>query len=75
MVKHPGVEIGLQLSMEFKASVALTGANVRIENPILRAFSQGLGYPQGQSSRGRDVNQRQVNRYRRWGYDGFARKI
>ena len=35
MVKQPGVESRLQLSMEPKTSVALSGANVRGENPIL----------------------------------------
>ncbi|MGB8481077.1 MAG: hypothetical protein WCE63_19900 [Acidobacteriaceae bacterium] len=35
MVKQPGVESRLQLSMEPKTSVALHRANVRIENPIL----------------------------------------
>lgn len=35
MVKQPGVESGLQLSMESKTSAALHAANVRIENPGL----------------------------------------
>jgi len=35
MVKQPEMESRLQLSMESKTSVALPGANVREENPIL----------------------------------------
>ncbi len=35
MVKQPGVESRLQLSMESKTSAALHRANVRIENPGL----------------------------------------
>jgi hypothetical protein len=32
MVKHPGVEIRLQLSMELEPSVPLPKANVRLKN-------------------------------------------
>ncbi len=47
MVKHPGVETGLPLSMESKTSVPLFEAKVRRQTQSHR-----------QPARGRDVNRR-----------------
>ena len=77
MVKQPGVESRLQLSMESKTSVALYRANVRKENPGLLVVNHRVR-PRSSAPEpacDRDVNHRQLNRYRRSGYDGLARKI